>query len=342
MKRGFVRTAVAVVAAAALGAWASPARADEVQFKNGDRLTGTIVTAEGGKLTIKTAVAGKVEVDLKDVKTFATDGPVTLKLKDGTVLTQPVKAGGDGQVQVQGGAVQGQAVPLASVKAVNPKTAWTGSVVAGALISRGNSDSEAFNVGFDLTRRTDQDRFAINGQYLFGRQRDQDTGVKSTSTDNWRVGAKYDYFFTEKFYGFGSFGVEKDRIADLDIRITPAVGVGYQWVERPDFNVSTEAGLAYVYENFGTGGSDENVSVKLAYHVDKELRTGIKVFHNLTYYPSLETLHDYLLLTDAGVRADLTEKMFTEFKVELRYDPTPAPGASRNDLRYILGVGWNF
>ena len=44
----------------------------------------------------------------------------------------------------------------------------------------------------------------------------------------------------------------------------------------------------------------------------------------------------------SGIRADLTESFFTEFKVEWKYDPTPADDASRSDLRYILGVGWNF
>jgi putative salt-induced outer membrane protein YdiY len=322
---------------------ASAARADEILFNNGDRLTGTIVSAEAGKMTIKTAVAGKVEVDLKDVKTFSSDGPVTLKLKDGTIIKQPVKAAdAAGTVQVQPGAVQGQAVPLASVKSINPQDQWTGSVVAGGLLTRGNSDTDAFNIAFSLTRRTDDDRFNINGQYLFGRQRNVDTGEKTTATDNWRVGAKYDHFISEKFYGFGSINIEKDRIAALNIRAAPAVGVGYQWVERPDFNFNTEAGLAFLYEDFETGGSNESVTLRLAYHLDKEVRKGVTVFHNLAFYPSIEDVSDYLVQTDAGIRAELTEKMFTELKVELRYDSTPAPDASRSDLRYILGVGWNF
>jgi len=33
---------------------------------------------------------------------------------------------------------------------------------------------------------------------------------------------------------------------------------------------------------------------------------------------------------------------FAEFKFELRYDSTPAPGAKKEDLRYVMGVGWSF
>ena len=43
--------------------------ADEVIFLNGDRLTGKIVTATGGKLVLKTDAAGDVTIDLAKVKT---------------------------------------------------------------------------------------------------------------------------------------------------------------------------------------------------------------------------------------------------------------------------------
>ena len=53
-------------------------------------------------------------------------------------------------------------------------------------------------------------------------------------------------------------------------------------------------------------------------------------------------LGDFNLNADLGLRAQLTEKMFGEFKVEWRHDASPAPGADENDLRYTIGVGWKF
>ena len=49
-----------------------------------------------------------------------------------------------------------------------------------------------------------------------------------------------------------------------------------------------------------------------------------------------------ILIADAGLRVTLTSKMFAEYKLELRYDAMPAEGASRTDLRHIVGVGWKF
>jgi hypothetical protein len=75
------------------------AAADEVLFLNGDRLTGKIVGAAGGKLTIKTESVGEVTVDLAKVKTFSTDDPVVIKAGDAT-LKSTVTGGRDGTVQI--------------------------------------------------------------------------------------------------------------------------------------------------------------------------------------------------------------------------------------------------
>jgi putative salt-induced outer membrane protein YdiY len=328
-------------------AWAGTwSRGDEVQFSNGDRLTGTITSVDGGKMKIKTKVAGEVTVDMKDVRTFSTDAPIAMKLTDGTVVRQKVNADGPGQVSVGGGggaaAGAGQNIPLAQVKRINPSEQLTGSIVVGGLITRGNSDTDQLSVSADAVRRTESDRITLTGGYYFGRQRDQSTGDKSTTTDNWFAGGKYDYFLDERLYAFGGLRVEKDRIANLDLRITPSAGLGYQWVEGPALNFNTEAGLAYVHESYTHDGTDDHIAGRLAYHVDTQVNDKVSLFHTLVYLPSLERLDDYNLIADAGVRATLTEQMFTEFKLQWNYDATPAPRASRSDLRYILGVGWKF
>jgi hypothetical protein len=60
-----------VVLTAMLGLLAArPVAADEVHFLNGDRLTGKVAKADGGKLILRTEAAGDVTIDLKKVKTF--------------------------------------------------------------------------------------------------------------------------------------------------------------------------------------------------------------------------------------------------------------------------------
>jgi putative salt-induced outer membrane protein YdiY len=324
----------------------STLRADEILFNNGDRLTGTVVSAEGGKLTVKTAVAGEVKVDLKDVKTFSSDQPVELQLSDGsTVKDRVAPATQPGTVRTAGsGAVQAQPVALSDVKKINPKPVqWTGSVLAGGMLTRGNTDTDNFNLSANAVRRAEDDRTTLGAGYLFGRQRPADGGTKETTTDNWFAQGKYDYFFAPKWYAYANARVEHDTIANLELRFTPGVGVGYQWVESSDFNFSTEGGITYVYEKYeDDAASDNHFAARFAYHVDKRVNERVTLFHNLEYLPSIEDLNDFNLNADAGMRVSLTERMFSELKAEWRRDQTPAPDRQKDDFRYILSLGWGF
>ena len=323
---------------------ASPALADQIQFKNGDILTGKIVQTAGDQLTIDTSVAGTVIVNMKDVKTFSTDEPIVLKFKDGTTINDKVTAGESGSVTTAGNStVKSQAVALGDLTAVNPPPSkWTGDLTAGGLITRGNSDAEQLNIGFDATRRTDADRIITHGQYLFGRTKDITTGITSTTTDNWQLNGEYDLFINKQLYGYGLAGVQKDRIADLDIRVTPGAGLGYQWIERPTLNFNTEAGIGWLYEDYSNDGSNEYVNGRLAYHVDATVNDKVTVFNDFEFLDSLQSVKQFYTNEQAGVRVALTQKMFAELKNVWQYDAAPAPGAKKNDLSWILSVGWLF
>jgi putative salt-induced outer membrane protein YdiY len=328
---------------------AAPARGDEVIFKNGDRLTGTVKSVDGGKLKIDTKVAGVVTVDMKDVQTFTTDASVQMRMQDNSIVRDKIAANADipaTQPATQPAAVvaNGKAVAVTDIKRLNAAQAWTGSVLVNGNLSRGNTHTEALGIAADATLRRDDevydDRFSLTAGYNFGNQTVD--GVSSTSADNWFAQMKYDKFFTEKWYGYGLFRYDHDRLAFLNYRLSPGVGVGYQWIESADFNFRTEAGLSYVYEDYSTGGTDDRVALRLAYHVDKKLNPDVSLFHNLEWLPGIMDPGDYNLNADAGVRAKLTDSMFSEFKLQYQRDSTPAPGALKNDIQMLLGVGWQF
>lgn len=338
------RIGLVVGAAVTVAGIAVSVVADEVQFRNGDRISGQVISAVDGKLTIKSAVAGEITVDMKDVDTFTTDEPVAMELEDGSLLKQRVAAGEPGTIQTEAAdPLPAATIPLASIGRVNPAAvAWTGSVVANAAMTRGNSDTVTAALRADAVRRDEHDRITLGAGYLFSRQEDPDSGEKTTTADAWFGQAKYDYFLTPNWYTYADIRVDRDEIANLNLRVAPSVGVGYQWVERADFTFNTEGGLAWVYEDYDTGESEDHMALRLGYKLTKALNDKVSFFHTLTYLPSLEQFSDFNLLADAGVRADLTTSFFTELKLEWQHDSTPAAGNTANDLRFMGGVGWSF
>ncbi|MGA2443358.1 MAG: DUF481 domain-containing protein [Tepidisphaeraceae bacterium] len=327
-----------------VSATARLAPADLIVLKNGDRITGTIQSADGGKLIILSPIAGTITVAMSDVKTFVTDGPIKIVLDDGTVINQAVTPGKDGSFETSAnGLLAVQSVSIARIEKINPPPiAWRGSVGVTGSLAQGNTYSEQLGLNADLVRRGETDRIEAQGQYLFGKQKVN--GVTSTSTDQWDLEASYHYFATKQLFVLADVRVEKNRILNLDIRVTPNAGVGYQIVEAPDFNANVQGGLAWVYEdytNIGTPG--ENVSLRLAYHVDKSLwDSRVKVFSDCAYFPSVQNVADYLVLFDAGLRLAFTKTMYSELKAEVDYDSHPAPNSHRTDTQLILGVGWMF
>lgn len=322
-----------------------PARGDEVLFLNGDRLSGKILKAATGKLTIKTEGAGDVVVDMSKVKTFSTDAPVVVGVKEQPPESANVGAGPDRYVQTAPapGALQ-QPVAIADISAINPGLpAWTGLFSLNGLLTSGNSVTEQLGFRGALSKRWPHDRLTFGAEYSFGRQEDPSTGRKSTTIDYAMALAKYDHFLTKKFYGYVSTKAERDGVAELELRLAPGTGVGYQWFEGPTLNLFTEGGLVWVYENYKRAGWSEFFGPRLAYSVDWTPFRPLKLYHTLEYIPSFEDLGgDYLLNIDAGARLAVWKGLFTELRYEFRYDATPASGRHRTDQRYILGAGWTF
>lgn len=336
-----------------IGAWAWAVAAtigfsvslsgDEVLFKSGDRLTGKVEKVAGGKMTFASNVAGTLTLNMADIKTFATDEPIELALADGSLQKQKVAASDEGYVTVAGTA-QPASLPIANIAKINPdKPRWTGVVGVGATFVRGNTKSDTASVNVEDARRTENDRTSFGAGYYFAKQRDNATRDDSTIADNWFLKGQYDYFFSQKFYGYGNLRYEKDRIANLDARITPGLGVGYQWIERADLNFSTEAGANWVYEKY-TDPSETRTYMagRLAYHLDKTFNEHVKGFHNLEYIPSFERADTFLVNADVGLRAAVTARMAIEAKTQLAYNAQPSEGRDKKDLRHILGVAWTF
>jgi putative salt-induced outer membrane protein YdiY len=336
---------VAVVAMTVLSLGAGPALADEVIFLNGDRLTGTIVSAAAGKLVLKTDAAGEVTIDLAKVRTFSTDAPVVVRKVDETPpVTTRVGAGAEGQVQTEPApGATAQPVPISQIAYINPPVpAWHGSLALNGLFTSGNTETEQIGFTGDLRKRWEHDRLTFEGVYTYGRQKDPNTDDKITSADYGRISGKYDHFFTKKFYGYALVKAEHDGVADLEYRLSPSVGVGYQWFESPTFNLSTEAGIAYVYEKFEDEDANDFVGPRLAYAVDWTPVAPLKLYHTLEYLPAFDDFSDYLMNLVAGAKLKITKGFFADVRLEWAYDSTPAVGREKSDTRFLVGVGWQF
>lgn len=330
---------------AALFATATVGLADEVIFKSGDRLTGTVKSVAAGKMVFDSKVAGSITLSLDDIATFSTDEPIAVELADGKVVEQKAAAAAEGQIALQAAAgAPAQVVTLEDIAKVNPDpVVWKGDIVAGATFVRGNTKSDTASVTAQASRRSEIDRISFGAGYFTAKQRDNGTGKNSTIADNWFAKGQYDYFLSEKSYLYGNLRYEKDRIAHLDRRISPGGGYGYQWIETDTRNFSTEAGLSWMSEKYNDPNETRTyMAGRLAYHLDQAFNDHVMAFHNAEYIPSFEYVDNFLVNADVGLRAQLTASLILEAKAQMNYNSTPAEGRDKKDMRYIVGLGWTF
>ncbi|HMO25708.1 MAG TPA: DUF481 domain-containing protein [Tepidisphaeraceae bacterium] len=328
-----------LIAACCAALCSSPALADTVTLKNGDTLNGTVGEIAGGKMKFTSPVLGTLTIDMANVESFTTDAPARIQPKGEPAVSDTI-TGTRSTITT----AEGREFTLADIRSINPPAQeWSGAVVANLALSRGNTDTLEAGVSIAAALRRnddiDNDRFTLGANYRFGNTGRGDDKV--TTKDNWDAFGKYDRFWDEKWYGFVTMKVERDRIANLEYRLSPGVGIGYQWMEGPVWNFTTEAGVSYVYESYEDDNNDY-VALRLAYRYDRKLTDDVLLFHNLEWLPAFEDPADYILTTDLGVRVKMTKDFFVEGKVEWKRDSEPAEGALKNDLRYLLGVGWQF
>ena len=104
---------------------ASVARADVVTLKNGDRITGTLVTIKGGTLQLKSDILGSLSIPMAQVASYSTANPVVLVRKGQAPVHGPLALTPSGDWQVTSKR-QEQTIKPADVDLIMPQDASFG------------------------------------------------------------------------------------------------------------------------------------------------------------------------------------------------------------------------
>jgi hypothetical protein len=187
------RLAIILAAAGLLSLILPPAApADEVYLKNGNHLSGRIVSMNAGKLVLDTDFAGRLSIDWDHVERLFSDAPINLVLLDGsTIRGVPVPADTPGLLRLTAEA-GAEPVPVARVlvKAVNPPheppIKVNGRINVGLNKATGNSDRESGHADAEMIARAANHRPSLGGAY----NRAKDDGRESE--DNASGFSKYD------------------------------------------------------------------------------------------------------------------------------------------------------
>lgn len=334
----------ALVAAFSAGVLAQ----DKITLANGDVITGTIKAMADGKVTINSPLLGDVVVPMSNVNDMVTQAQVDLLKKDGELMKRSILGMEGGSLKLSGDA----RLPVDSLGQINPppkpEPAWAGSLKLNGFYSEGNTDRRSVGLLFDASRRTDADRTSVDAQWDYAEDKDLDP--TSATFRQWNLnqrrasgGLKYDYFLSKRWYFLANSRALGDTLANLQLRYTVGVGLGYTWVENDTTTFLTEVGVSYLNENYRNADpSVDFLAIRAAYSLTHKFTEKTRFVHGVEAYPSTENGDDYYMRARTEISTSLTESMIAALTHILDYDNTPATGAERVDNRILLSVGWSF
>jgi putative salt-induced outer membrane protein YdiY len=317
------------------------AAADELLMKNGDRITGTVVSMRDKVLLFRTSYAGDISIRWEEIEGLTTDNPIHVILDDQTAAHGRVSTSADGTTEIVAEEVLEPILfDLATVERINPPP--PGPVVKlkprvnmGASKAKGNTETETFHLDAQLLARTEKNRYTIGGEY--NREEDED----EKTADNTLGYMKYDHFLTEKWYFNSNASFENDEFKDLNLRTTVGAGMGYQFFESELLNLAAELGLAYVNTDYDEADDESNVAGRWATIYDQFfLDKRVQFFHVHEGFVSLEDTSDIFVRSRTGFRFPLYENFNATIQYNFDWDNAPSPGDDRVDEMYIFTLGY--
>lgn len=319
--------------------------ADEVVMKNGDRISGSIVSKDDQVLVINTDYAGALKIVWSNVVSLRSEKPVWVYLQDGTRMQGRLVTAPDGGVAVEAGdALKTGTIPVADVRWINPPAELSGEGVVmsghanmGYASSSGNTDTEKWYFDAEAVARTRDNRYTVGGKAAGA----EDQGVETES--NWLGYMKYDHFLRKQWYAYANGNFENDEFKDIRLRTTLGLGTGYQFYETPRLNLSVEGGASYVNTDFNDAEDEGYPAARVAVKYDQFLfSTNIQLFHTDEAYFDLRDSENMFVRTSTGLRFPLVSALNATLQYDYDWENDPAPGRASSDrtVRATLGYTW--
>ena len=288
-------------------------------------------------LLFRVGYAGeKLDISWGEVDCIVSDRNLPIEFMGNEFLIGRISCPESGMVEIES-ILLGKSIPtpLNQLRSVNPST-YSGVFNLGGTLNSGNTDTRALNAATRFQIRTRKHRFTVDAKYNYGEANGAVTARNSSGS------LKYDFFTREKVYSYAQSLNEQDHFANLNLRNTEGLGMGYQFFDTRLRSLFAEAGVSYFNEDVMVGEDKSNVAGRWAAGVDWEaLPKRLKLFHRQEGYYSFSD-GSVVLRTEQGLRIPLVDSVSAHFEVDYRFNSTPEAGKKSSDLNVILGFTYAY
>jgi hypothetical protein len=323
-----------------------------LQLRNGDRLTGSVVSQSTNELVISNSWAKELKVPLAEVlarqdlkSTNATPGtlPSPGSPTPPTVAMRPLKP----EERTFG------------ARLIQPQS-WHGKIDLGLDLGFSETSRELYygrtKITFapplppGVTNRTVVERlkntFDLQGTY--GRT------DKTVSANQVNGSSKTDYDLTKRTFIYNLVGGGYDEPRKINYQYEVGPGFGYRQVIRTNLTLNTELGINFQLQNLektvGTVTNTETqqrLSLRFAEDATWTISKKLAWDEKLELFPTVENFNSFRLRFETNVRYSLWEtkagqNIYLTLSLLDLFDTDPAEGVSNNDLQIRSAIGVSF
>jgi hypothetical protein len=343
-----------------LALFSTPLRGGVVEFKNGDRLTGSLQRVVDGKLTLSTETIGDVAIPLNKMKSFNSGKNAVVLVKGGQAFNGELSflESGEWELKKNGGLRQ---VAADSVEAIYPAEkyqpevegrhevpwrTWKGKGNVGYSLIRGDHDAGTLSVGFNATRRQPdlpglQEKLRTNFflNMLFANTRTD--GIR-TSANSISSGIRQDFLFTPNNFVFVLAQLDHIQTQSLDLRQTYGGGIGHDLIRSRRAVLNILGGVTFVRENFQTDVNRSNAEALLGEKLSLNLTERINFEHYLNFYPNLTDRGEYRADTTSSLSTRVSSRLSFNTTLTNRFLSNPLPGRQKHEMVLTTGLAVSF
>ena len=329
--------------------------ADSVKISDGSVLNGKILGLVDGNLTIQTAFAGKIVIPFPKISSITSDNEISLRLDDNRTFDGLIDKAEDNQLSIQG---NNQTFAFSQIKhlwdaettdplilaaqqnALAMQMKWKHAIGFDLTGASGNTDSFGLGIRLDSSFENKMRGYDFYLSYLNSTKKD------ITIVDETKFGVDYDSRFFEELSWYAKTDLENDRLEDVDLRATAAVGLKYSWRETDNYKTSIRGGAAFRFEELGSD-SVKNLSepaLDLGLEHAQQLKKFLFLESDISYIPNIDDFSDFLFRKDTALVLPLDKKEDWKIRsgISGTYNSTAIPGTEEMDLKYYFRVIYDF
>jgi len=322
------------------------AKSDWLRLNSGEWLMGNIEYMRDGDMEFESSELDSLVISFGDISEVHSPHPNRFLFENGDVLIGPSVVQGDTITILVDG--QPTTRPRGEIEAIlegtqRERNYWSFGVGFGFTGRAGNTESVDLSASAYIKRETTRTRW--NTEYLGAFA----SVSGDTNTNNHRVNSQFDYFLTPRLYLIPMrFDFYNDEFQNIDYRITPAAGLGYEVFQRKSITWDVIAAFGYQYTQFIDPDDTEGTFVTVlgttfGADITKYLEFDFLYYVNLGIPDVNKTTHHSQATFSFDIWGPLDFDV--DFIFDRQEDPPQSPTGGtikNNDFRMVVGLGVDF